>query len=88
MAFLAHKERRHLGHRKRHLTTADTRIEERVELLQRMPIFGGIRADALQFLLSLCPVQSVLADEFFFRESDEADSMFVIQSGREPHQPN
>jgi hypothetical protein len=26
--------------------------EARIELLQRMPIFGGVRADTLQFLLA------------------------------------
>ena len=42
----------------------------RIELLQHMPVFGGIRADVLQFLLGLCPVVSVPANEFFFREND------------------
>ena len=40
--------------------------EARIELLQHMPVFGGIRADVLQFLLGLCPVVSVPANEFFF----------------------
>jgi len=56
--------------------------EARIELLQRMPVFGGIRADVLQFLISICPVVSVPANEFFFREHDKADSMFVLESGR------
>jgi CRP/FNR family cyclic AMP-dependent transcriptional regulator len=55
--------------------------EVRIELLQRMPIFGGIRADILQYLLSLCPVVSVPTNEFFFREHDQADSMFVLEGG-------
>jgi CRP-like cAMP-binding protein len=56
--------------------------EARIELLQRMPVFGGIRADILQFLLSLCPIVSVPANEFFFREHDQADSMFVLEAGK------
>jgi CRP-like cAMP-binding protein len=56
--------------------------EARIELLQRMPVFGGIRADILQFLLGLCPVVSVPASEFFFREHDQADSMFVLEAGK------
>ena len=56
--------------------------EARVEFLQRMPIFGGIRADILQFLLDLCPIVSVPTNEFFFRESDQADSMFVLEAGK------
>jgi CRP/FNR family transcriptional regulator, cyclic AMP receptor protein len=56
--------------------------EARIELLQRMPVFGGIRADVLQFLLRLCPVVSVPTNEFFFREHDQADSMFVLEAGK------
>jgi CRP-like cAMP-binding protein len=55
--------------------------EARIELLQRMPVFGGIRADVLRFLLDLCPDVSVPANEFFFRENDQADSMFVLEAG-------
>ena len=56
--------------------------EARIELLQRMPVFGGIRADILQFLLDLCPIVSVPTNEFFFRERDQADSMFVLEAGK------
>jgi CRP-like cAMP-binding protein len=56
--------------------------EARIELLQRMPIFGGIRADVLRFLLGLCPVDSVPTNDFFFRENDAADSMFVLEAGK------
>ena len=56
--------------------------EARIELLQRMPVFGGIREDVLQFLLGLCPVVDVPTDEFFFREHDQADSMFVLEAGK------
>ena len=56
--------------------------EARIELLQRMPIFGGIRSDIIQFLLGLCPVVSVPKDECFFRERDQADSMFVLEAGK------
>jgi CRP-like cAMP-binding protein len=47
-----------------------------------MPIFGGIRTDVLQFLLTLCPVVFVATNEHFFHEGDQADSMFVLQTGR------
>jgi CRP/FNR family transcriptional regulator, cyclic AMP receptor protein len=56
--------------------------EARIELLQRMPIFGGIRTDMLQFVLGLCPVVSVPANEYFFHEHDQADSMFVLEGGK------
>jgi CRP/FNR family transcriptional regulator, cyclic AMP receptor protein len=56
--------------------------EARIELLQRMPIFGGIRTDILQFLLALCPIVSVPTSEFFFREHDQGDSMYVLELGK------
>jgi len=53
----------------------------RVELLQSMPIFGAIRDDALQFLLEQAREVLVPAGEYFFRENDEASSMFVLETG-------
>jgi len=53
-----------------------------IELLQSMPIFGAIREDALQFLLEQAREIVVLAGDFFFRENDQATSMFVLESGR------
>ena len=66
MAFSAHTERRHLPEVEGHLATADTCIEARIELLQRMPIFGGIRTEILQFLLALCPIVSVPEERVLF----------------------
>jgi CRP/FNR family cyclic AMP-dependent transcriptional regulator len=56
--------------------------EARIELLQRMPIFGGIRTEILRFLLALCPVVSVPRNEFLFREHDQGDSLFVLEMGK------
>ena len=55
--------------------------EARIELLQRMPIFGGIHADTLQFLLAFCPIVPLPAQDYFFREGDQGDSMFVLELG-------
>ena len=54
----------------------------RIDLLQGMPIFGAIREDALQFLLEQAHEVLVGAGQFFFRENDQATSMFVLESGR------
>ena len=54
----------------------------RIQLLQRMPIFGGIRDDILGFLLELAPIVRVPKDGFFFREDEEGQSMFVLEEGR------
>ncbi len=56
--------------------------EARIELLQRMPIFGGIRTEILQFLLASCPIVSASANDFFFREHDQGDSMFALEMGK------
>lgn len=54
----------------------------RIELLQQMPIFGGIRTEIIQFLLTLCPIVPVAANDFFFNEHDQGDAMFVLEKGK------
>lgn len=54
----------------------------RIALLQRMPIFGAIREDALQFLLEQTRIVSMPAKQYFFREGDQASGMFVLEAGR------
>lgn len=56
--------------------------EGRLKLLQEMPIFGGIRADVIEYLLTLTPIVEKDKGEFFCREGDEADSMFVLEQGQ------
>ena len=53
----------------------------RLELLQRMPIFGAIGDDALRFVLAQAREIAVAAGAYFFREYDQASSMFVLESG-------
>jgi len=55
--------------------------EARIATLQRMPIFGGMRADILEFVLDAAAVVSIPAGEYFFRENDRAQSMFVLEAG-------
>lgn len=53
----------------------------RVALLQQMPIFGAIREDALLFLLEQSREVRIGAGEYFFRERDPADCMYVLEIG-------
>ena len=53
----------------------------RIELLQRMAVFGAIGDDTLQFLLEQARGVAVRAGSFFFREKDAASSMFVLEAG-------
>ena len=55
--------------------------KNRIEALQAMPIFGGIRKDILEFLLGASEVLSVPKGHFFFRESDRADAIYVLEAG-------
>ena len=52
-----------------------------IELLQRMPIFGAIREDALMCVLEQAQTVVIRSQDYFFREGDEAGGMFVLESG-------
>jgi CRP-like cAMP-binding protein len=54
---------------------------QRVELLQSMSIFGAIRDDIVEFIIERAPPLIVSAGDYFFREGDIADSMFVLEAG-------
>jgi CRP-like cAMP-binding protein len=55
--------------------------ESRIYALRQMPVFGGIRDDILEMILSLAPSVARAPGEFFFRENDAGDSMFVLERG-------
>jgi CRP-like cAMP-binding protein len=57
-------------------------MNPRIELLQSMPVFGAVREETLTYLLGLSSMVSVATGGFFFREGDEAQSMFVLESGK------
>jgi CRP-like cAMP-binding protein len=56
-------------------------VRTRTEALQRMPIFGGVRPDILAALLATAATRSLSPGEYFFREGDRADAMFVLETG-------
>jgi CRP/FNR family transcriptional regulator, cyclic AMP receptor protein len=53
----------------------------RLALLQAMPIFSALRDDALEVLLEGAPTVVHANGEFFFREGDSAQTMYVIEKG-------
>lgn len=57
-------------------------MNERLELLADMPAFGGINAATLELVASLAKPVEVSAGEHFFREGDESQAMYVLQSGQ------
>jgi CRP-like cAMP-binding protein len=60
----------------------DCTMRPRIDLLQGMPIFGGIREESLSVLLRHAREVTVQTGAYFFHEDDKADSMFVLESGR------
>lgn len=55
--------------------------DNRIAILQALPIFGGITADALQFLLDRSTELKVVSGKCFFLEGDQAESLFVLEEG-------
>lgn len=54
----------------------------RTALLQRMPIFGAIGPETLEFLVGQTRTSEIDAGACFFREGEVASHMFVLESGR------
>ena len=54
----------------------------RLQLLHTVPVFGGLKDETLEFLLNLSSIITVAKGEFFFRENDEATSMYILEKGR------
>ncbi|MGH8659476.1 MAG: Crp/Fnr family transcriptional regulator [Gammaproteobacteria bacterium] len=57
-------------------------LSERIKLLQEMPIFGGVRRDILTYLLELAPFVKKDKGDYFCRENEGADSLFVLERGK------
>lgn len=55
--------------------------DARIELLQRMPVFGGIRKDTLSYLLGFCEVVQVAKNDVFFKECEAGDCLYVLEEG-------
>jgi CRP-like cAMP-binding protein len=55
--------------------------QSRIQTLQRMPIFGGMQPDTLEFLVDSAQIREVPKNEYFFRESEVPDFIYVLESG-------
>jgi CRP-like cAMP-binding protein len=54
----------------------------RIELLQRMPIFGALAQETLKFLVGRTRAVELAPGECCCREGGAADRMFVLEAGR------
>ncbi|WP_419189344.1 Crp/Fnr family transcriptional regulator [Stieleria marina] len=46
-----------------------------------MPIFGGLSESALELIFEVAQERSISLGDYLFREGDNAESLFVLQSG-------
>ena len=51
------------------------------ELMQNLPIFGGINKETIELILGLSSLVSKRKGEYFFREGEPGASTFVLKSG-------
>ncbi|MBL8437910.1 MAG: cyclic nucleotide-binding domain-containing protein [Zoogloeaceae bacterium] len=55
---------------------------EHITRLQETPVFGGLRADALEFLVDASKQMTFPAGTLVIREGDLGDKIYVIEAGR------
>jgi CRP/FNR family transcriptional regulator, cyclic AMP receptor protein len=53
----------------------------RIERMQAMPVFGAVSARAIEDLLTPLRVRQVAAGGYFFRQGEDACSMYVLETG-------
>lgn len=56
-------------------------MDERIELLASMPVFGGMNAATIQLLTGLAEPLALAAGEHFFREGENSQTMYVLRAG-------
>jgi CRP-like cAMP-binding protein len=52
------------------------------DLMQRISVFGALQPGTLDFLLKRAATLSRSAGEYFFREGDPAQSVYILETGR------
>ena len=55
--------------------------QDHIQLLNNTPIFGGIRPDIVQSVLEQSQVIEKTKGQYFFKENELADSMFILLNG-------
>lgn len=54
----------------------------RIDLLQQMPLFGGMSAATLDLLAGDAQPVDLPAGGYFFREGEAGEHLYVLESGR------
>ncbi|TWU40985.1 cAMP-activated global transcriptional regulator CRP [Novipirellula artificiosorum] len=55
--------------------------KEQTDLLRRMPAFGGLQNESIELILFHSREWVLEANDYFFREGEPGDSLFVIEIG-------
>lgn len=56
-------------------------LENAINLLRQMPVFGGLNTTSLEFILNRSAKIDLSASEYLFEEGDAAKSFFVLTAG-------
>jgi CRP/FNR family transcriptional regulator, cyclic AMP receptor protein len=56
--------------------------EERIRILQKMPIFGGVRDDILRLMLEDAAEVFLTKGDYLFEENEPGDAMYVLEEGQ------
>lgn len=54
---------------------------DQTELIRKTPVCGGLKKATLELILEQSEEQDVVAGEFFFRQGDAGDCLYVIRTG-------
>ncbi len=53
-----------------------------IHLFQNMPIFGGLSKSSLEIIMEHAEVVDVAMGDFFYKEGDHGNSLFVLTKGK------
>ena len=56
--------------------------QSRLLLLQEMPIFGGVEGRTLEYILDNANILNVDEGQYFFKEDELSNSMYVLEQGK------
>ena len=57
-------------------------MDERLKVLQTVPIFGALQPETLGFLCEHLTEVDLDAGEYFFRQGEMGDAVYVLEAGR------
>jgi CRP-like cAMP-binding protein len=56
-------------------------LSDRLQMLHQMPIFGAVNESTLESILNKAKVVEVAQNDYFFREGDLDNSIYIIEQG-------